>query len=493
MTASGERDELPNELIAAVIADPMRGRRRLPELVGQLEAEDQQTRLAAAWGCCLVATEYPDTVSYLVHRLIDRLGGTEANLELTHALDYLAARYPEAVQEVLEELETEAAEGADRGGLSLPETGAFKRSQYYDETPSGGTASGRIRLPKGDGEEDSSLTHATGIPDQVEERDTSAAEQSTDGSVNEADAEEPSDEPDAGEGSATLSDLDIDVNSIIYRSRFDQLNVLSTPKRRRYSTDFDALVGNGGDEEAIELRILHLPNDAVQQAFEKAGASQLDRWAAIDNHPHIVSLRDWHVMPRPWLTTSFAGDSLVDQNRIEHDRAIHDAIALADAIGYGHRNDTVHGGIDAGNIAYPHPSVVLDSNDLEKPLLNNFGLVHVFRPHTNPARFLDPRYAAPEYYDSRFGGIDAATDIYQLGAVIYRLYTGSPPVTGSFESVRSTVIGPETPVPGDAVEGIPAAIDEVVAKAMATEKLHRYETVEQLRSELVGLREEAGL
>lgn len=491
MTASGD-DKLPNELITAVFEDPAQGRRRLPELIGLLEADDNRTRLAAALSSCLVAAEYPDTVPYLVRRLSDRLGESEVSLELTHALDYLADRYPDTVERVLDELETEAAEAADRRELPLPETGNFTRSYYYDATPERGSGGGRIRLPRSEGEDDPRLTYADGVPDQVGQFETGPDDRPSQSAGTNGESDESSTTTDAGQSPGALVRRTTDVSDIAVRSRFDQLHIIAAPKRSRYSTDYDALVGTAGEEEAIALRILHLPSDeAGRQAFENAGGEHLGRWAAIDDHPHVVSLRDWAVEPRPWVATSFAGESLVDQDRLEPDRALHDALALADAMAYSHRKDTVHGGIDAGNVAYPRD--VLGSNDQEPPLLNNFGMLHVYRPHANPVRFLDPRYAAPEYYDRRFGSIDAATDVYQLGAVIYRLYTGKPPMTGSFESVKSAVTGSETPVPGDAVEGIPPAIDEVVAKAMATEKLHRYETVELLRQELAGLQGDSEL
>jgi len=492
MTASGDGDELPTELVTAVFEEPAQGRRRLPELIGLLEADDDRTRLAAALSTCLIAVEYPDTVPYVVRRLSDRLGQNEVSLELTHALDYLADRYPDTVEGVLDELETEAAEAADRRDLPLPETGNFTRSYYYDATPERGSGGGRIRLPHSDGEDDPRLTYAEGVPDQVGQFETGPDDRPSEaGDADEAD-DESSSSTDAGQSPGALVRRTTDVSDVAVRSRFDQLHILAAPTRSRYSTDYDALVGTAGDEEAIALRILHLPSDeAGREAFEAAGGEHLGRWAAIADHPHVVSLRDWAVEPRPWLATSFAGESLVDQDRFEPDRALHDALALADAMAYSHRKDTVHGGIDAGNVAYP--SDVLGSNDQEPPLLNNVGMLHVYRPHANPVRFLDPRYAAPEYYDRRFGTIDAATDVYQLGAVIYRLYTGKPPVTGSFESVKSAVTGSDIPVPGNAVEGIPPAIDEVVAKAMATEKLHRYETVELLRQELAGLQGDSEL
>jgi serine/threonine protein kinase len=112
--------------------------------------------------------------------------------------------------------------------------------------------------------------------------------------------------------------------------------------------------------------------------------------------------------------------------------------------------------------------------------------MHVYRYYFTPATYLDPRYAAPEYYDRRFGRIDHATDIYQLGATCFRLFTGRSPYAGSFETVKERVVDGQPPAPSD-VADVPPAVDDVLGKAMARQKLARYETASQLTQELRAL------
>lgn len=475
MTASGDGDERPERMLTACLRDPARGRRRLPAIVGLLDADERRVRLSAAWACCLVASAYPDTVSYLVRRLADRLDG-EATLELTHTLDYLADRYPDTVDDVLDELEAEAEAAASRRSRHGTDTGSFTRNYYYDTEPTR-DGIGRIRVPGG-ADDDPRVAYTT---DEVDDdRRESAGTESDD----DADAEEGDDE-----GGGSMVRRTPDVSSIAVRSRFDQLHVLASQRRSRFSEDYDALVGRGSEEEAVALRLLHLPADAGDRpAFEDASGDHLRRWASVDDHEHVVSLHDWGQEPRPWLVTSFAGESLAEMGSRTREQALHDAIALADAVASCHRADVVHAGIDPGNVAYPGD--VLDANDQQPPLLNNVGLVALYRYHRNPADLLDPRYAAPEYYERRFGQIDAATDVYGLGAVVYRLFTGQPPVHGTFDAVKAAVTGPDAPAPSDVEERLPPRIDDVVGKAMATQKLHRYDTVEHLRQDLVGMQED---
>jgi hypothetical protein len=497
MTMADDEDEQSARFLQACLRDPDLGRRRLPAVVGMLEHDDRRTRLAAAWTCCLVAASHPDTVPYIVRRLVDRLDD-EATLELTHALDYLADSYPDVVHDVLDEID-EAAAGLDRGSHPLPEAGPFTRNYYYDSTPSRG-GSGRVRLPGEGGEGDPRRAYtddATAHEDPAARNDAPPRAEADRPSSGEDTAGEDSNGASTGDDSSPESngtpppmvERTTDVTAIAVRSRFDKLHVLASQRQSRYSTDYDALVGSGAQEEAIALRVLELPSEAGNRPdFEAAAGEHLERWAGVDDHEHVVSLLDWGKAPRPWLATSFAGESLADMPARTPDQALADAISLADAVSYCHRRDVVHAGIDPQNVAYPGD--VLDANDQQPPLLNNVGLVALFHTEQNPAELLDPRYAAPEYFERRFGRVDAASDVYGLGAIIYRLYTGEPPARGTFEEVKATVTGPETPVPSDVDGTLPDRIDDVVSKAMATKKLQRYDTVEHLRQDLVGMQED---
>lgn len=500
MTESGDGDERALSLLADCVEDPAAGKRRLPAVLGLLEADDDVTRLAAAWTCCLVATTHPDTAEYVVERLGDRLGEGEVSLELTHALDYLADRHPDLVEAAL--ADADATEGDRPPEVWFPTTGFVTRNHYYGREPRR-PGVGRVRLPGAEGREDPRTTYTRGRPDEHEiaanRAELAAADESSDGNADAPDERDEGDRAAAESGPAgdaategddpgTFVRPTTDVSAIAARSRFDQLHILAAQARSRYSEDFRALVGRGGEERAITLRLLDVPDGADVRADFVADADEaLGRWDAVGDHPHVLTLLDRDLDPRPWLATTVAGESLAGQGRLDPDQALSDAIALADAVGYVHRNDVVHAGIDPGNVAYPGD--VLDGNDQEPPLLNNVGLVEYYRRYENPATLLDPRYAAPEYFDRRFGVVDAATDVYGLGAVIYHLFAGRPPFAGSFGEVRDAVTSPATPVPGDVVADVPAGIDEVVTKATATRKLTRYETVEHLQQDLYAVRE----
>ena len=161
------------------------------------------------------------------------------------------------------------------------------------------------------------------------------------------------------------------------------------------------------------------------------------------------------------------------------------AVALADALGHCHRHGAVHGGLDPKSVVYPGDGLT----GLDEPILDNPGLMGVFRRYFEPADYLDPRFAAPEYFDDDFGAVDTATDVYGLGAVCYFLLTGRPPFDGSYGAVRRGVLSESPDAPSSVVDAAPADADSVLAKALAKRKLKRYDSVEAFAADLRRVRD----
>jgi serine/threonine protein kinase len=140
----------------------------------------------------------------------------------------------------------------------------------------------------------------------------------------------------------------------------------------------------------------------------------------------------------------------------------------------------VHAGIDPGNVVYTENEL----GDGVQPMLDNVGLLNAYRHALDPSEYLDPRYAAPEYFDSQFSRIDHATDIYQLGMVLYRLLAGRHPFDGAYGAVRKAVLNDRPTAPSECTPALPSAVDEIVAKATAKQKLTRYETAHGLHQDI---------
>src|SRR5205085_1901761 len=135
------------------------------------------------------------------------------------------------------------------------------------------------------------------------------------------------------------------------------------------------------------------------------------------------------------------------------------------AVSYLHRNLVVHRDLKPSNI------LVTDEGE---PKLLDFGiakLLDLARESTlTGMRMLTPDYASPEQVTG--GPITTATDIYSLGAVLYRLLTGRAPHTFTGDSpgeIASAIAGGSVTPPSRLAPGVKGDLEIILLKALRTE------------------------
>jgi len=471
----------PQELAAvfSAVADPEQGRRLLPRLLGMLDEDDESRRLGACWAICHVLAADPDMGAYLARRLLDRLAD-DPSLEVELLATYVWTRHPETVDEAIQAREDERD---DYRPLSVggPSARAGSLGPELGNRPVG-----RTRLP-GEGSDHGPQQVYTDDEDRLTERARGESDDGTDDGTVAGDTENGDTDAEA----AASDPLDPSVTAgtheppellslISYQSVFDSLSIVAGRNRTRYGDVYRTLGVRGGEEVGVGLTLFHRPS-THRARFADALTDALDQWGSIADHDHVVTLYDWSAEPRPWAATEYTDLTLAARGRLPPGLAHWNAVALADTLSYAHENGVVHGGIDPGNVAYY--GNVLDDSERQPPMLTNVGLMDVVREYFDPTTRLDPRYAAPEYFDRRYGRVDHATDIYHLGAVCYRLFTGDAPFDGEYQDVRRAILDGERRLPSE-VADVPDGINDVISKAMATEKLRRYESVAHLGAEL---------
>ena len=196
-------------------------------------------------------------------------------------------------------------------------------------------------------------------------------------------------------------------------------------------------------------------------------------------HPGIARFVDAGFTPDgdPYLVTEFVDGRPIDRWAEEEELAVDDRIALflqvCDAVQAAHAVGVVHRDLKPGNI-------LVDASGRARLL--DFGIAKVLDDaafpelHRNTSagvRLLTFRYASPEQL--RGEAITPASDVYQLGLLLYRLLTGRlPRMSARFDD------GPSKGLPrasGDGAEAeIPDRLEPVLVRALASNAAERHAT-----------------
>jgi serine/threonine protein kinase/tetratricopeptide (TPR) repeat protein len=97
-------------------------------------------------------------------------------------------------------------------------------------------------------------------------------------------------------------------------------------------------------------------------------------------------------------------------------------------------------------------------------------------------------YMSPEQIINK--GIDARTDLFSLGVVLYEMATGDLPFDGpSSEAIFEEILHREPPRPSQRSPHLPPALEQIIVKAMAKDREKRYQTASELRSDLRQLKQ----
>jgi hypothetical protein len=499
--------------------------RLVPELLDALGDDATAVRIGAAWTLCALADDQPAAVGYLAERLAawsDREGGAEP-FEVGQVLSYLRGSYPGRVADAVDSaaaLGPLDADGRRRTGRDgRPNPGASTDATgTTDDQPSaervetdggvGGTAvtdlgdGRRIVRPSGrrGGVRQRPVEPGAERPVRPDDSDRSGAVPETHPTHPEfdetdaesvpaepatpADADEPEKPTDTAERTPTIGthapETPETFAAIGALSSFDSLSAVAEGCEARFATGYRCRAVDEGDERGVATRLFECPDEADRLDFAADLTKRLSRWRALADGERVVELFEWGDRPRPWVATQPVDESLAERDRPPVDEALAQAEQLADAVAHCHRHGTVHAGIDPQSVVFRGDALT----GLERPMLDNVGLMHAFREYFQPANYLDPRFAAPEYFDTDFGRVDAATDVYGLGATCYYLFTGRPPYTGSYCDIRDGVLDGRPPAPSAVHEAVPEDLDSVLGKAMAREKMKRYDAVEGFRNDL---------
>jgi serine/threonine protein kinase len=194
------------------------------------------------------------------------------------------------------------------------------------------------------------------------------------------------------------------------------------------------------------------------------------------NHPSVVHVIDaGHTTDgRPFLVMEHVEGLPIDQYAagIAVGKRLRLFVRVCEAVSHAHRHLIIHRDLKPQNI-------LVDSTG--QPKLLDFGIAKLVNETgdatENAHRLLTPNYASPEQF--RGEAQSTATDVYSLGAVLYKLLTGSAPREHS-----RTGSAQEPAAPSRLNADVPRDVDFVVAKALRPAPEHRYAGVDEFANDV---------
>ena len=167
--------------------------------------------------------------------------------------------------------------------------------------------------------------------------------------------------------------------------------------------------------------------------------------------------------------------------------ALRTAIGIADALDHAHRHGVVHRDLKPGNIMLTRDSVKLLDFGLAKLKERD---EQVPTDATRSARLTDVGtimgtvpYMAPEQIEGR--EVDARTDIFAFGVVLYEMVCGRRPFAGdSRASLMAAIVAAEPPPLSSLQPQIPASLERLILRCLAKDPDDRWQTARDLAAEL---------
>ncbi|HUF76783.1 MAG TPA: protein kinase [Longimicrobiales bacterium] len=236
-------------------------------------------------------------------------------------------------------------------------------------------------------------------------------------------------------------------------------------------------------ERPVALKVLR-PELAAIVGVQRF-VSEIRVTAALQ-HPHILPLFDsgeagglvYYAMPH------VHGETLRGRLEREHqlpiDESVSIASAVASALDYAHRHGVVHRDVKPENILFQDGQAVVTDFGIALALTSGAG----DRLTEAGLSLGTPFYMSPEQATGD-RPLDARTDVYSLGCVLYEMLTGEPPHGGRSTPAVIARILTEKPAPPSAVrESVPPALDRVVEKALARLPADRFASAAKFRDAL---------
>jgi len=274
-------------------------------------------------------------------------------------------------------------------------------------------------------------------------------------------------------------------------------------------------IGEGGMGRVYKARdsrldrlvaIKLLPEAKLADADRRARFIQEARSASALNHPNIITIheigeQDGQTFIVMELLEGKALNELIPRKGMRLTEALRIAVQVSDALAAAHAAGIVHRDLKPGNI-------MVDAHGRAKVL--DFGLAKLSAPAATAALAIDeetrtvatqPRteegviigsvpYMSPEQAEGR--PVDARSDIFSFGAVLYEMVTGQRAFRGESRiSTLAAVVEQDPKAPSELTSSVPLELERVIARCMRKDVNRRSQNMADVKLALEELRDES--
>src|SRR5678815_1228059 len=268
----------------------------------------------------------------------------------------------------------------------------------------------------------------------------------------------------------------------------------------------EVFLGEDTRQHGRKVALKVLPHELTKSESRLRRFKQEARAVLALNHPNILTVYEiGETDGSYYIATEYIDGETLRQclwrGPLKLDETLGIALQVAMALEAAHAAGIVHRDIKPENIMLRQDKFVRDR--FVKVL--DFGLakltdrdastadpeaVTIPITETNPGAIMGTSgYMSPE--QALGESIDERTDIFSLGVVLYEMIAGQPPFQGKTEShTRVSIIDHEHVPLVQHVANVPRQLERIVSKALAKDRLKRYQTITDLKLDLEQLRDE---